>query len=294
MKKLIGKIPTLFINILIAATVGIAASAYSFPAFQLPVFSSARTSVPESGGESRIVPSAAESSLASLPESLPSENSAEPEKQNSSDVSSYEAASGMVGKDYFDDALFIGDSITEGLMNYGGISNAKFFCRVGLSIYQLFENPKQDVTSGLTLEQMLQGRHFGKIYILLGINELGTANTDYFVRHYSNAIAKIQQYDPDAVYFVESILPVTEKKSESGEVFTNENIRARNKGLQTLENGKNIFYLDLSPALDDGSGNMCADYSGDGVHIKAKNEKPLVNYLRVCTAEALKRAEKYG
>lgn len=39
---------------------------------------------------------------------------------------------------YFDDAVFIGDSRTEGLMLYGGLSNAAFYTHKGLMVNTIF------------------------------------------------------------------------------------------------------------------------------------------------------------
>ena len=177
---------------------------------------------------------------------------------------------GPVERSYFDDALFIGDSLTEDLKKYGGLDNASYFCRVGLNIYELFEHPKTSALSGLTLEQTLRAKPYQKIYIMLGINELGTGTTKYFVRHYSSALATIRELQPNAVLYVQSILPVAAEKSESDPVFKNSAIRERNAGLQTLDNGKNIFFLNVAPSVSNKNGDLCDGYSGDDVHLKAK------------------------
>jgi hypothetical protein len=184
-----------------------------------------------------------------------------------------------VGQDYFSDALFVGDSLTEDLKKYGGLDNASYFCHVGLSIYQLFEDPKPNALTGLTLDRTLRDGRYRKVYIMLGINEMGTGSTAYFVRHYSAALAKIRSLQPHAILYVESILPVTAEKSEKDSVFNNPNIRARNAGLQTLANGKNIFYLDIASAIADRDGSLPREDSGDGVHLKAKYDALWKNRL---------------
>lgn len=191
-----------------------------------------------------------------------------------------------VDHEYFHDALFIGDSLTEDLRKYGGFDNASFFTHVGLSIYQLFENPKTDMKTGNTLEQMLQTGHYGKIYILLGINEMGTGTADYFARHYSAALSEIRRLQPKAILYVQSILPVTAEKSGADAIFNNPRIRERNDALKALANGKNIFYFNLSAAFQDESGNLPSEYSGDDVHIKAK-------YYPLWTAYLMNNAVAY-
>lgn len=184
-----------------------------------------------------------------------------------------------MNRDYFDDALFVGDSLTEDLGKYGGLDNASYFDHVGLSIYQLFEHPKTDASTGQTFESKLNDHRYRKIYIMLGINEMGTGSTAYFVRHYSAALAQIRKLQPHAILYIESILPVTAEKSKSDSTFNNTRIRERNAGLQKLANGKNIFYLDVASALEDDSGNLPQEYSGDDVHLRAKYYPLWTNFL---------------
>lgn len=92
----------------------------------------------------------------------------------------------QVDLSYFDDALFIGDSRTVGLRDYsvGNLKNATFFCREGMSAPRAVRD-EFDCTSGVdasgkkttygkyTLAELLTEKKFGKIYVMVGINELG-------------------------------------------------------------------------------------------------------------------------
>ena len=44
-----------------------------------------------------------------------------------------------VKKDYFDDAVFIGDSRIVGMNDYSGLTNASFFAKTGLTVYNLLD-----------------------------------------------------------------------------------------------------------------------------------------------------------
>ena len=73
-----------------------------------------------------------------------------------------------------DDALFIGDSRTVGLMEYAGIDGADYFCTVGMSVYNIHKKPVSVPNVGkVTLTELLNSKKYGKIYIMLGINEVG-------------------------------------------------------------------------------------------------------------------------
>ena len=75
---------------------------------------------------------------------------------------------------WFDDALFIGDSRMVGLSMYARLGEADYFAGVGLSVFQLFSQTASDTYFGETdLESLLCSREYGKIYIMLGLNEAG-------------------------------------------------------------------------------------------------------------------------
>ena len=74
----------------------------------------------------------------------------------------------------FDDALFIGDSRTVGIAEYGSLKNATYFADVGLNVYVAQTKAIAVKNVGtVTLPQLLSQKTFGKVYIMLGINELG-------------------------------------------------------------------------------------------------------------------------
>lgn len=66
-----------------------------------------------------------------------------------------------VGKEYFDDALFIGDSRTVGISEYGDLNNATFFANTGMSVYNVFKkNVSVPKVGKLKLEQLLTYKKF--------------------------------------------------------------------------------------------------------------------------------------
>ena len=114
---------------------------------------------------------------------------------------------------YFDDAVFIGDSRIADMELFSGLDNATYFAKVGMSVYKLFDEPfiqLDGVEGTLTLEEALSQRQFGKIYLMVGINELGTGNEEQFIAAYQEAVNRIRQLQPDAVFYVMGILSVTQ------------------------------------------------------------------------------------
>ena len=175
-----------------------------------------------------------------------------------------------VSKDYFSDAVFIGDSRTVGICEYAGIDNATFLCKTSLSIYD-FDKPKIIYNDEKTsIADVLKKEKFGKIYLMVGINECGFGTPETFYEKYSDVIKRIRRMQPDAIIYIEGNLLVTDDKSASDTKVTNENIKARNKLISTLTNQTDIFYIDINESSLCENGSLNPDYTWDQVHIKAQ------------------------
>lgn len=182
---------------------------------------------------------------------------------------------GEVDESYFEDALFIGDSRIDGLCDYGGLEDyATFACRDSLTIYKLFDEslrfrgPK-GVRGYATLNEVLSFRSYGKIYLQIGINEIGTGNTRKFYEEYKKVLMKLRASQPLADLYIDGIMHVTASKSSSDPIMNNVNIVERNRAISTLANGRDIFYIDMNPAVCDERGNLLSELSMDNAHLKA-------------------------
>lgn len=180
-----------------------------------------------------------------------------------------------VEDEYFSDAVFIGDSRTVGLGEYGGLEDVStFYASKGLTIYTL-PNAKIVSVEGkrekITVFDALQDQKFKKIYIMVGINELGTGNAERFLNAYWEVLQEFHRLQPDAVIYIQAILKVTTKRSEQGDYITNEGIDERNEAIKSLADNVTYFYLDANPAICDETGGMREEYTTDGVHLKGKD-----------------------
>jgi hypothetical protein len=192
----------------------------------------------------------------------------EEDNETGSDEDTYQFET--VKESYFDDALFIGDSRTVGLSEYSGWKNPTYFADVGLTIYDVFDKKIAEVNGKkYTIDKALEKKKFKKIYIMLGINELGTGNTKIFIKEYKEVIEKIHGLQPDAIIFVEAIMNVSKKKSDTDPIFNNKNIKDKNDHLALLADNKNIFYIDVNKAITDKTGGIPQKYTFDNIHLKA-------------------------
>lgn len=178
-----------------------------------------------------------------------------------------------VDESYFDDAVFIGDSRTVGLYDYAGLDNAAFYASSGLTVYKLFEEPDGKYKDGNWPENIgtaLGRQQYAKVYLMIGINEMGTGDVDYFMKHYTEAVQRIRQLQPNAIIYLESIMRVTTERSAKGDYITNQGIDERNARIAQLADNQTIFYLDVNSVVCDEAGGLNPEYTFDGVHLYAQ------------------------
>lgn len=205
------------------------------------------------------------SSAASESDSSPGETSGAPATH---DKPVPESAS--VGLPYFGDALFIGDSRTEGFMMYAEVNNATYYTYKGLSVDTVATKefiPGPD-GSKQTVMDALKNRQFAKVYVMLGVNELGWAYPNIFIERYGRLIDAVKANNPGAIVYVQSILPVSQVKAGDA-VYNNENINKFNALIQAMVQEKQVYYVNPAEAVMQ-DGWLAADAATDGVHLNKK------------------------
>lgn len=175
---------------------------------------------------------------------------------------------------YFNDAAFLGDSRTLGISDYAGLDGADFYCDSGMTIFKLLGEDGvtyQKTGHKVDLNQVLQQKHYRKIYMMLGMNELGYGNTEMYLKQYREVVEQIREWQPDAIIYIMANLHVSEAKNNPETEFNNININDKNAASALLANGKDIFYLDCNPLFTDKDGFLNADLTFDGVHLYAQH-----------------------
>ena len=175
---------------------------------------------------------------------------------------------------YFNDAAFLGDSRTLGIYDYVGLSGADFFCDNGMTIFKLLKDDgvtEQGTGQKVDLKKVLQERQYGKIYMMLGMNELGYGNTSMYMQEYMSVLKQIREWQPQAIIFIMANLHVSREKNNMETEFNNININDKNVACARLANGTDVFYLDSNPMFTDSEGFLYSEMTFDGVHLYAKH-----------------------
>ena len=186
-----------------------------------------------------------------------------------------------VDKSYLNDALFIGDSRTLGLMEYGGVSQASYFADSGMSVFNLEKTTVPVAGYGKTdIRRLLKQKKFGKIYFMMGINEAGYP-WKTLEKKYKETVAMIRDMQPDAKIFLCANLMMTEEKSGQSKAINNKVICKINAMIEKLASKNEMYYIDVNEIFTDKKGNLCETYSNDGVHVLGKYYRDWMDWI--CT-----------
>ena len=171
---------------------------------------------------------------------------------------------------YFDDALFIGDSRTTGLFEYADMGAADVFADSGMSLYKVMEARLTVGSLGeKTLQELLAEKQYGKIYLMLGINELGYDQERTAVK-YRELVQYLKQMQPQADIILETNMHVSKKKSDADSIYNNANIDAFNSRIREIASEEGLTCIDVNERFDDGEGNLAEEYTADDAHLLGK------------------------
>lgn len=193
--------------------------------------------------------------------------------------------------DYFDDAVFFGDSLTVGLADYAQklreqdtpcLGKAQFLAELGYLIADTAQPngyEKHPAYKGKRLNpfESLQRMKPGKVFVLLGIND-AFEETETVLDRYDTLLYTLRKTLPDAQLIVQAVLPMIATREE--EAFNNDKLRAINDGLSALAQAHGAVFLDLRGAVEKDGALDPALCSDEYLHL---NEAAYVAYVKQLT-----------
>lgn len=192
--------------------------------------------------------------------------------------------SDLVDTTYFDDAVFIGDSRTEGLFLNTSLSNATSFAHMGLMVDTVFTKPLINVNGEkVPVIDALKATDFSKVYIMLGINETGWVYSSAFVQKYGEIVDSIREINPDATIYIQAIMPVSQKVSSTHSYVKNPKISEYNQLLRELTEEKQVYYIDTASAVAAEDGSLPENAAPDGIHLTRSYCQQWLDYLMTHT-----------
>ncbi|MCI8736164.1 MAG: hypothetical protein HFI11_04145 [Lachnospiraceae bacterium] len=190
-----------------------------------------------------------------------------------------EAEKELEPEEFFQDTLFIGDSRTMGLAEYADIGGAVVFANTGMNIYRLYSLKNAVHDQEPYLEDILAEKQYRKIYLMLGINELGY-DAEQTVKRYEEEVLKLSELQPEAKIVLEANLHVTKERSERDAIFNNENIDRINENIRQIAEKHGFSYIDVNEIFDDETGGLNPECTHDEVHVLGKYYQQWADWIR--------------
>ena len=192
-----------------------------------------------------------------------------------------------VDNSYFEDAVFIGDSRTDGFMLYSGIGCGTNLTSNGLSIFEVTEKKAFTIDgTKYTLLDALGRQQYGKVYISLGINELGYYDDQGFYEAYCQTIDLIRQCQPHAVIYIQGLIPLNEDvitQTGGASYLKNDHRLIYTDLMKQVAEEKQVAFLDLNPYFAGEDGQLPAEASTDGIHLRKAYCEQWLEYLKAHT-----------
>ncbi len=183
---------------------------------------------------------------------------------------------------YFQDVIFLGDSRTEGFSLYSGLKEGKYFYSVGATVESVFSKNVWTLEDGskVPLLDAIAKESCGKIYVMLGVNELGWVKVETFQNQYAKVIDRLREDHPDAQIVLQSILPVSAKQDAKKTYVNNQRIQTYNEAIMALAEEKDCAYVNVAEAVPGEDGCLRPELTFDGVHLNTQGCRIWLDYLR--------------
>lgn len=184
---------------------------------------------------------------------------------------------------FLDQTLFIGDSRTNGMKNFGFLPEENVFAIDGAS-HQTARTEKFVTLEGsskkLTIVQAVAELQPVRVIVSFGINGVAYMGEETFLSEYSELLDELKEASPDTSIVVQSILPVSASYARNDRRMANDIIDGYNAELRLLANQKDCYFLDTSQVLKNEDGALAKEYdSGDGLHFNKTAYTALFDYL---------------
>ena len=205
----------------------------------------------------------------------------------------------QVDDSYFNDAVFIGDSISYGFELYvtekraNGetvLGEAKFLTSgslsYGNSLWDVSDESVHPTYNGekMKLEDAIAQIKPGKIYILLGTNDVALYGVEQTIANADTEISRMLEASPGAEIFIMSTTPkYSPAESDVDGALNNADIDALNVAMRQFAVEKGYNFMNIAPLFKDETGGLaavyCSDKEGMGIHFTSAAYDIWLNFL---------------
>lgn len=181
------------------------------------------------------------------------------------------------GYEYFDNSVFLGDSVTLGLKNYTTkkrktdsyfLGNAKFIAVGSYSVADTLTavdspNSIHSLYNGVITQpqDIIADMGVKRVFICLGLNDVGIYTKTEYLNNYSFLINRIRKAVPDIQIAILSVTPLTVEGERK--ILYNAKIDEYNNALAAFSVENGCYFIDVSTVLKDELGYLADELSSD-------------------------------
>ena len=186
---------------------------------------------------------------------------------------------------FFDNAVFLGDSRTEGLEMFGGLKHGAYYWARGMTVfraddenYKIFSIDGED----FTLLGALSQRSYDAVYIMIGVNELGYSAASY-ESGLSRLVDEVVAAQPEAVVYLQIMPPVNDAMCRANDLpdyINNDTLRKFNEAILRVAAEKKVALLNTAEAYTGEDGQLPRELASDGCHFAYKAYSRWADYIR--------------
>lgn len=217
-----------------------------------------------------------------------------PDEIRSPDVTYYVEESAAVPASFFDDAVFVGDSVSLKLMYYNfatpDLGNATFLASGSLGVANaMWDLDRSDAVhpslngETVTVADGVARSGANKLYLMLGINDLGLYGVDQTVENFKVLMADILAQSPNLTVYIQSVTPLYKDYGS----LTNDKVNEYNALISAYCREQGWCFVDVAAVMRDDSGRLryeyCSDPDNMGIHFTTTACELWCDYLATHT-----------
>ena len=183
-------------------------------------------------------------------------------------------------KGYLNRCVFLGDSRTVAMVNYGFFNDDAALAQIGIS-HPSFEKNTFINNAGkeYTMKSYLESHQAPVIYIALGVNGINDPSEEHYKETFRTLVDHVADMAPNSNIVLMAIGPVDDNGTYKKTV-QNAWVDKYNAFLLDMAKEKHIFYLDIAEILKGSNGQVKPEYdAGDGLHYSGSGCEAIFNYI---------------
>lgn len=187
--------------------------------------------------------------------------------------------------DFYNDAVFIGDSVSLKLSYYAAansvLGSAQFLVRGSYSVFHAVNGTMLMTYRGqeMHLEDAIAATGAAKVFLMLGMNDIGAYGIDRTMQNWEILLGRIRDTVPDAQIYIQSMTPVWTGGEKGG--LNNYNVDLYNQRLQAFAESNDCHYVDVASYMKDATGGLATEYCSDSyVHLTDSGASAWVAVLK--------------